>query len=611
MIDHVEGGRYRRLTPEQCSAMLKAHGEAPLLEYMRARDERIAKSISDPLNFGFELPHWADFRHQVKNKIETFVPGGNNSAKSWLFGKLIVEVMTRRFTWEEMPATGLRILGIAQDDTASKQFQQPAVYAHLPVEWRQYNQGFTKKRRWDMKINYTDTGGFTEGVFGLPSPFRSTCHFMTVAQWVDNPRKFEGPAFHLVVIDEGCPRQMYETLKVRARKVGGHLVYGLTCVDGYDEVMGEALDGARLLKTLPMRKTWFQVPGSRFQVEEDKTIRFPGLDVNRQQTPYLRTLGCPAGHMPYIMAPVDPHKGVWFPWTHWNPFQPRGKWDPKMPAMFDGCVGMPSWKVLVRIFGWVEKMKRLAIGNFLPQVHVIPHERVAALLADRKLTTAMADDPETARSHAILWRGVDPEGLHYIFDECPRVDEGEWVNSAGERGEGQFLYAGVGSNFYKRLIREREREHGIEPVKRLGDPRGFATTESTETGTRNMFELFNEDGAPGDEDEAAMYFEPAKVRRTASLDLDNLITLLAFDVERWQREGSLSVENRPKLYVSDRCQNFIRCVLNYQIPPTGRVSDDDKNPWKDFIDAARYLFSVPLEYEPENQPLMVGGGAWQ
>jgi hypothetical protein len=93
-------------------------------------------------------------------------------------------------------------------------------------------------------------------VLSLPRPLYSLCHFMTVAQWVDNPRKFEGPAFHLVVIDEGCPRGMWETLKIRARKVGGRLIYGLTCVDGYDEVMGDALSGARLVKALPMQWVW-------------------------------------------------------------------------------------------------------------------------------------------------------------------------------------------------------------------------------------------------------------------------------------------------------------------------------------------------------------------
>lgn len=346
----------------------------------------------------------------------------------------------------------------------------------------------------------------------------------------------------------------------------------------------------------------------------DHQIVFPELRLGGHQTPFLKQLGCPAGHMPYIMQPLDPQKGIWFPWTHWNPFQPRGKWNPRMPAMFDGCVGMPSWKVLVRIFGWVEKMKRLALGNFIaqyyPSGHLIEHAKIEKMLEEKRLTTAMSSDPETARSHFLLWRGVDREGVNYIFDESPRVEEGEWVNASGERGEGQFLYAGVGSNFYKRHIRGREKEQGVEPVARLGDPRGFASEESTASGTRSMFELFNTDGADNSPDEAAMYFAPAKVRRTALLDLENIITLLAFDQDRAQREGGFSVENRPMLLVSDRCRNFIKAALNFQIPETGRVSDDDKNPWKDPIDAARYLFSVPLEYQDPTVPAGRGGGGW-
>lgn len=383
-------------------------------------------------------------------------------------------------------------------------------------------------------------------------------------------------------------------------------------------------------------------------------IAFPELRIDRVQTPYLKQIGCPVGHMPYLMQPLDPNKGVWFPWCHWNPFQPVGRWAPggaantgarsagdalpaapsgygrhasgwQAPAMFDGLVGMPSWKVLVRVFGWVEKMRRLAIGNFNPQVHIIPHERIARKLAEGKLTTAMGDDPETQRSHFLIWRGVDEDGLNYIFDECPTIDEGEWVNASGERGEGQRVYAGVGSNFYKRLIRERERTHGTEPVLRLGDPRGFATEESTENGTRNMFELFDTDGSNGDPDEDAMHFEPAKIRKATTLDLDNLITLLQFDFEKAQRDAAamappeqgeerpafiLSVENRPRLYVSDRCQNFIKAVMNYHLPETARASDDGNNPWKDPIDAARYVFSVPLEYVDQAKPRVRGGGGW-
>lgn len=335
-------------------------------------------------------------------------------------------------------------------------------------------------------------------------------------------------------------------------------------------------------------------------------IKFPELDIRKAQTPYLKRLGVPDGHMPYTMQPVDPHKGVWFPWTHWNPFQPRGQWDKSAPAIFDGCVGLPSWKVLVRLFGWVEKMHTLAIGNFNPAVHIIPHARVEDLLKEGKVTTSMGDDPETSRSHFLLWRAVDAEGLNYIFDESPRREEGEWVDMNGDRGEGQNVYAGVGSNFYKRHIREREREHGLEASARLGDPRGFATKESTESGTRSMFELFLEDGQG--EDEVGMQFLPAQIRHVTTLDLDNLITLFRYDDDKFQREGSLSVENRPKLYVSDRCQNFIRCLLNYQLPPGRKASEDAGNPYKDPIDAARYLFSQPLEHWEAGTRFRKGGG---
>jgi hypothetical protein len=101
-----------------------------------------------------------------------------------------------------------------------------------------------------------------------------------------------------------------------------------------------------------------------------------------------------------------------------------------------------------------------------------------------------------------------------------------------------------------------------------------------------------------------MYFEPAKIRQSVKLDLAAFGSLLDYDTEK-----PITVENQPKHYVSDRCQNFIRSLLNYQLPEDGGPVDS-ANVWKDFIDAgARYGFGEPTGFFDESAGQVSGGGA--
>jgi hypothetical protein len=303
-----------------------------------------------------------------------------------------------------------------------------------------------------------------------------------------------------------------------------------------------------------------------------------------------------------------------------------------MPAMFDACVGQPRWKVLVMLFGWIERIGQLALGNFNPEVHVLrgeAREKLDTAIREGKATVYFGDDPETQRSHACLWLAVFENGTKYLFDESPRSTEGDWVNVNAERGEGQYVYARTGANWYKRYLRDRERDWNVAEmgrerlrraplpagdqtreriVQRRGDPRGFATEESTSTGTRSLFDLFLEDHTTEHPDCFPMVFLPAKIRRASSLDIDNLINLFSYDEDRAQREGGLTAENTPKLFVSERCENFIRCALNYTLTDLGKADED--NPYRDFIDTARYLFAMDTPHVNPEVAADHGGGAW-
>ena len=112
-----------------------------------------------------------------------------------------------------------------------------------------------------------------------------------------------------------------------------------------------------------------------------------------------------------------------------------------------------------------------------------------------------------------------------------------------------------------------------------------------------MFELFLNDG--GTPDTAPLFFEPAKVRQTIMLDLEKVNDELSY-----KEDEPISVINEPRLYVMENCQNLIRAMFNWS-PDQGSDS-----PWKDPIDALRYLFDEPLYYVDPAVPEVVGGRGW-
>jgi hypothetical protein len=589
-------------------------GESLIVEYEEERARRALRAEADPLKHGFELPHWGDIRHLLEQKDELYMLGANGSAKTHFGGKITVEKLVQ--------TNGAKVLCVARSEDDSKSYQQTAVYMHLPPAARAYNSQSQKKRNVVVKINYSVAGGFTEGNFVLPN--RSQCWFKTLAQYERDPLSFEGPEYDLVWIDEGAVIGLVDTLRFRVAKRAGKMLFTFTAIHGYDAVCGQVLEGARVVKALPMNWDWLQ-PTRREQADhltptlspkggegdgtgrmgaQNPDVVFPELKMTEVQVK-----GLAPGEMPYIMQPLDFNKGIIFTWTHWNPFLPRGKWNPKLPAPFDKCVGRAKWQVRVRLFGFVEKMAGAAVNNFNPSVHVVENGKIAELLKGGKLTTYMSADP-AGRSYFLMWAGVAEDGQIYIFDESPRLDEGEWVTMDGDMGDGQKVYQGVGVNWYKRHIREREREHGTEAARRFGDPRFFATEVQSAEGGQNLFDLFERDGGPDNrdtgytaEDLAPMIFEPAKIRQTARDDVEILVDLLAYDTER-----EINAENRPRLLISDRCRNTIQSWINWNGKATGDAGKP--NPYKDPVDCGRYLFGQELYWLDPSVAGVAGGGGW-
>ncbi len=572
------------LSEEQAVQLVKERGEQELMQYVEGHEKRLRLAVSDPFTHSFDLPHWDIVRHWQEQKSELILLGGNGSAKTEFGGKHVARLMATR----EMA----KILCVARSEDDSIQYQQSAIYKYLPKAARSWNEQAKKRRNTITKINWSQAGGFTEGTFVLPN--RCQCFFKTVAQYERDPLSFEGPEYDFVWIDEGCPLGLMDTLRVRASKRAGKLLFTFTAVHGMDATCKGALEGARLVKSLPMQWDW--LIGKEGGV--NRALTFPELNLDEVQVK-----GCPPGHMPFLMQPLDFAKGIVFMWTHWNPFLPKGKWNPKLPEIFDKVVGRAKWQVRVRLFGWVEKSSGALISNFNPSVHVIPHAKIEDMLKRGELTTYLAADPAGARSYFLQWMGVDSRGRRFVIDECPRFEEGEWVGGDGEPGDGQKVYAGIGINEYKRIIRAREKQHGKESERKIGDPRAFATKAASEEGGVTLFELFERDGEEQEAELAPMTFTPARIRQTQLLDVEVIVDLLAYDSDE-----PISIVNEPKLYISDRCQNTIKCWLNYD--GRTKLANGRDNPYKDGVDCTRYLTCEDLPFVDPNVPTVVSGGGW-
>jgi hypothetical protein len=427
-----------------------------------------------------------------------------------------------------------------------------------------------------------------------------------VEQYLRSATSFEGPEYDFIWLDEPVPVALVETLRYRAGKRSGKILHTFTAVNGYDAVCGQVLAGARVTKSLPMNWQWTSDrQGVGYQ---DQGIQPPELKMGEVQ---VRNL--PPGHMPYMMQPLEPERGVLFAWTQWNAFLPRSEHNPRVPSLFEKAKGKSKSTVRMRLYGWVEKLSGCQFPAFNPNVHVLPHEKIEAMLKAGALTGRKACDPATARSYFLLWAGTDKLGRTFIFDESPRAEEGEWVSDDGNKGDGQLIYAGKGVNWYKGYLRLREREHGLTPNRNFGDPRAFATQAAAADGGRSLLELFAE---PPDErflkslnaEEGLLYapmlFEPARVMRSlaaeaASGSLDKINDALSYDADR-----PITVENEPHLYISERCTNLIRCLLNWD-PAQG-----EKSPYKDPVDVLRYLFGEPFYFLDPELPEICGGRGW-
>ncbi len=676
---------FRALSDAEIAAALASGvSEDTISKYWTLRETRIKNARGyfqrngkwvfepDPLRFGLDLPHWPIIRHYLQQREEVFTFGGNDSAKTTLMAKLICEVLTRRLELPNVMEGPPQICCIAQNETMSKRVQQKKVYEYLPVELRRANDsGAPRRRTAAQKLTYSDDGGFTNGSLSLAHPRGAAVIYRNVTQFERNELSLEGDGFHLVPVDESCPLTLLETLRFRAAKKKGRLLYCFTPLGGFDQVCNNVFTGARIIAYLPMQWDWtYQgragsplpaadgaqgtarptidgthrsdgqfIPKGAEAIAQWLTgginpeIQFPEIDLNRS---YVE--GCPPGHMPFVMQPLNPKLIIIFTWSHWNPFAPRSDFNRHLPAIADKCVGRGHRIALCRLFGYTEKLAGALIPNFRPDYwpkgHLIKHEELLEILRKEPHNLRNGADPATARSWFVGWKavlknGLDERPMQYLVAESPDTSEGEWVTPDGDRGDGQKVLPGGDVDFYKRYLREREQRIAAEiygatipkgyifeppdlgtDVLRAGDSRGFGAPTAGTPETK-FLELFLRDDSGKDPLLAPMIFRPAKLFATVWADVGHhgdtgkLIDLFACD---WDKP--IDATNHPHLLVSDRCKNFIACILNWDGKKQTLDGKPINSPYADGVDMGRVLFDQEIGYIDPQHSAVTGGGAW-
>ena len=434
-----------------------------------------------------------------------------------------------------------RVWCLHTTNMSSIQMQQNVVWKYMPPEYK------AARKTKITNVAYTQKNGFSENTFVLPN--KSQCFFMNYAQ---DKKVIEGGECDLIWCDELVPLDWIETLRYRLVTRNGVLLLTFTPVTGYSPVVKEYVAGSTFLTA---RKA---------ELLAD-TINVPGL---------------PKGTMPYT-AKCHGKRGAVI-WFH-SDLNPYSDWK-SMKATLDG---RGSYELKIRAYGWAESLQGSQFPKF-GQHNVITHDKIPTAG-----TNYMVVDPAGSRNWFMLWMRVDEQGRHYVYREWPDINVGEWAlpseKSDGKIGIGQRNGAGRGINDYKELIKDLEQKESI--FARYIDPRAGATQAAGKEGGTSLMELLDSDPAP-------MYFEPA-----AGIRVDEGVGLIN-DWLAFNQNMPISIQNEPKLYVSDCCQNLIYSLREW----TG--ADGDKGATKDPIDCLRYLAVMDPQHHTNRSFAAVGGGSY-
>jgi len=517
-----------------------------ILEYYNTRETAIQAESDDPYRHGFELDTWKLADDELKTHSEILVMGGNRAGKSFWAARRVVQCLV------ENPGTVIWCL--TETSANSIQFQQALVYNALPKELKSLGRGKVGY------VMYSLRNGFTASKFTLNNG--SQCIFR---YWAQDISTIEGgeigcpappaPGTHNIGFwaDELVPMSWVETLRFRCVTRSHESLYdgvvrpaagiiSFTAVDGWNSVVKSMLTGARTMKS------------AKADLLGGETV-------------------------PLVQQPLRKASSVVYFHTSANPF---GGWS----AMKSQLEGEKRDVILCRAYGVPTKQSRTVFPAFGDK-NLIKSDDLPDL---KECNFVLSIDPAGAKPWTMVLFAVDPHGVAWAIREFPDFNTwGGWIDLTKEKlafGEAAQPN-GYGTLDYAEEIRRMEKICAGEVI-RIIDPRAGATKVMKAEGSSNIM------------DDLAV--EDVIVQPAEALDIETGLQAIN-NLLAWDRDKPMDLNNRPRLMISDECQNLIACMQAYEV-------GDLKHPSKDFVDCARYFAVGNFEYFSEADMVSTGGGGY-
>tara|TARA_R110002110_G_scaffold35127_1_gene118859 strand:- start:3022 stop:4695 length:1674 start_codon:yes stop_codon:yes gene_type:complete len=517
----------------------------------------IKNAQDDPLKYGFRMPHW-DYADQCligeDQTDELVVLGGNRSGKTIYGARTIIRAA--------LDNPGSLIFAFAQNAEVSIRQIQGAVYDWLPPELRR------KQTTEGAYISFKRKTGFSGGSAIFPNG--SQIVFKHYSQFQQDNSICEGaelgscePSF--VNIGAWCDEyligeDLINTLRFRLADRNAKLLLTFTPIFGYTEVVRDYLFNANTLRECEAEL----LPGEMVPLIQRSHNRNASIA-------YFHSISNPFGGYPRIKRDLE---------------------------------GSAREEILTRAYGVPVRSSTTIFPKFSREVNVVPPEQIP----QENTTRFFLCDPGGAKNWFCLWVAITADGTWWIYREYPDDDawsvwrEGRWGRGPAAHGRGH------GIPEYIRLFYELEGGEvtttdegkivtvGGETIReRIIDPRMCRlSTPSRGGGSEDI--LSNLDSF--DFVCLPSLIPNSTVEGEIQQGLQALNDLMAYDTAR-----PIDSVNRPRFYVSEKCENFISAMAEY----TGEGGQ--KESWKDPIDCARYGAISGIEHEDKTQPHRVKSGA--
>jgi len=496
----------------------------------------------DPIQWGWTLPGWRRVMERFdKDKIHVIM-GGNRSSKTYFANRMLVHLA------QSIPEAEIRSMHVSEERSIAD--AQRYIWQNLPARYKR-----AKKKSANHSLQYNQKNGFNAAKAILPptdpnAERGSTIYFNNYRQYMADPQIFEGWSAHCIHMDEEVPESIFNTLLGRTVDYHGRLILTFTTLQGWTPLINSLLKGAETVRTRYSELLQRELP------VEQISANWPDCRIH-----YFWTQDSPF---------IDGHELV----------RTYSK--------------QPQEVKLARLYGIPSKSFQGRFPKFNRETNVVEHEQIP-FIKDPSIdvTRYFICDPGGSKPWVALWAGVMRDGRIFIYREFPDSTMGAWalphVNGAGKSvgkpGPGQRPL-GWGYIDYKNHFEDLE--DGEDIFERIVDPRMGAATVRTKEGESNIINTMSNLGfvfraAPGVDIEAGI----AKIN----------------DALSWDDTEPMTVDNTPKLFVSDHCDNLITSMMEY----SGQSRAEH---FKDQIDCLRYLMVSGAEYISESSLQATGGGGY-